>query len=280
GMIKVGSMFASSVVDEVVFPGAGNDYKPSEVWRQYRILNAVGGRPKRSSRLMTIKDEDGNPTLFKTFGRVYNYFGHGDKAYRTKDEFDSDVITHETNQYERFIFPGGFPDADIATQNIAQIYELDNGEVLIEVVNMILEPGLSSNNDRRIQLYLTEGLRDAPRVPNVNGVLEIDLSGLITRVHQYKARTTTRSLPTTVSIEGNRIALSPYRSGHNGLVHYSSDYGKTWKGILNMAVNDADFIVPYRGTPGEWPIPTDLVPPMPADMWTAGGNNNHHTHGV
>ena len=281
GIVKVGSFLAEASVKTVNFPGAKELYKPSAVWKQYRLLNSASPvYPKKLSQIITFEDLDGYATGIKSFGQRYIYFGNAYAIYRTEDELAHTIITSENTRFEKIILDNPLPDSFRTNAGaIMNCYELDNGELLIEVRNGKKEDPESDYQGHRTQVYLTSGLKSAPR-NIVNGITEIDASGIVTKVTEYKAYTNTKGKTgTTVSIVGNRIALAPYYVGLTGLIHYSEDYGETWKVIFNMGVMDEDFAVPYKGTAGAWPLPENLVPPMPADMWTAGGNTNYHVHG-
>src|SRR5690606_26961066 len=242
-------------------------------------INSSSPSVGRRGEVITIKNEDGTDAVVKSFGKVYTYFGTPNILYRTKQAFDERVVTHENTRYEKLIVPRELPGHTNEASPTFRVFELDNGELLLEIRNGVKEDPESDYRGFRRQLYVTTGMKNAVGVENENGVLEIDLTGMLTRVNQFKADTGL-DYDTTVSIVGRRIALSPYGLGTTGLVHYSNDYGLTWKVIFNMGVEFPEFSVPYKGSAGAWPRPEDLNPPMPADMWTAGGNTNFHCHGV
>ena len=283
GLVKIGSMLAESKVSSVVNPGNAASFKPSAVYNQYRSLNVNSDAfPKKMSQIMEIKMENGATAQMKSFGRRYIYFGDGNNIYRTQDELKYDEITHLNTSYEKIILPEPLPDNVYSTANsIQNVYELDNGELLIESRNGGVETEGDPYQGRRVQLYVTDGFKSVVPTTNSNGIPEYDVTGIVSKVHEYKAYTSTRGKTgTVVSIVGSRIALTPYYIGLVGLCHYSNDFGKTWRVIFNMGVMDEEFSVPYKGSPGAWPLPENLNPPMPANMWTEGGNTNYHTHGV
>lgn len=283
GTFKVGSTLIDTVNNNVVYPGDGANYLPSKSSDFYKVLNIPYSQPKKLSQIIEIQLEDSSLGDIKWFGKRYVYFGSNNVIYRTQDELKNDLTTPENTQYEKFILPDPLPDGLRSNSaSLVGIFELDNGEVLIECRNGIKEDPEGDYRAHRTQLYLTTGLKTFERNINSNGVIEITvpLAG-IRKVHEYKARTQTQGkVGTTVSIEGNKIAISPYFIGLVGLVHYSNDFGNTWKVIFNMGVEDEIFSVPYKGSTGAWPLPENLDPTMPSDMWTAGGNTNYHVHGV
>lgn len=283
GTFKVGSTLIDTVNSNVVYPGDGTNYLPSKSSDYYKVMNMPYSQPKKISQVIEIQLEDSSLGDIKWFGKRYVYFGNNDVIYRTQDEFKNDLTTTENTQYEKFILPNPLPDG-LRNNNasLVGIFELDNGEVLIECRNGIKEDPAGDYRAHRTQLYLTTGLKSFTRTLNSNGVVEIIVpTEGIRKVHEYKARTQTQGkVGTTVSIEGSKIAISPYFTGLVGLVHYSNDFGNTWKVIFNMGVEDEIFSVPYKGSTGAYPLPENLNPPMPSDMWTVGGNSNYHVHGV
>lgn len=283
GVFKVGSMLIDTINNNVVYPGNGANYLPSKSSDYYKAINMPYTPPKTMSQVIEIQLEDNSLGDIKSFGKRYIYFGNNNVIYRTQDELKNDLTTPENTQYEKFILPDPLPEGLRANSaSLVGIFELDNGEVLIECRNGIKEDPESDYRGHRTQLYLTTGLKNFTRTLNSNNVIEITvpLEG-IRKVHEYKARTQTQGkVGTTISIEGNRIAISPYFTGLVGLVHYSNDFGNTWRVIFNMGVEDEIFSVPYKGSTGAYPLPSSLNPSMPENMWTEGGNSNYHVHGV
>lgn len=282
GLLNIGQNIIKSIVETPASSGNTSNYYPSQIGAQYAITNTNYSEPKTISEIITIKNEDGTVATIKSFGKRYIYFGNTNVLYRTQEELKNKVNTHLNTQYEKLVLPNVLPDSYRNTSSsIMNAFELDNGELLIEVRNGIKENEADDYRGHRVQLYLTDGFKDLTPTMNVNNVLEYDLDGIVSRVWQYKAWTTTvGKVGTTFSMVNNVICISPYYIGLVGLVFISRDFGQTWKTIFNMGVEDAIFSVPYKGSEGAYPLPQDLNPAMASDMWTAGGNSNFHVHGV
>lgn len=281
GLVKVGGILSESKVNPVTFSGNGSAYFPSQISDQYRVVNNRNMQPKISREIMSIELEYSTPTppVIKGYGEKYIYFGTPAYLYRTQFGLNNRVNTYLNTKFERIKLPSIIPDSQYSENPIFNVFELGNGEILIELRNGVKENPEDDYRGHRMQLYLTDGFPELIPVENSNGVLEYDLTGIITKVTEYKAKTST-VYRTTYSIHGSKIAISPYGLGLTGMVHLSNDYGKTWKVIFNMGVMGSEFAVPYKGSQGAWPLPENLTPPMPSDMWTVGGNSNFHTHGV
>lgn len=278
GIIKVGSTLAENSVSNVIY-NEGN-FKPSNVYNQYRTFSNNNLPTNTSSQFIDFKDESGAVARLKYFIGEYAYFGNANFLYRTKQELNDYDITKDNYKYEKIKMPVNFPDEQISSNGkLESVIPLQNGELLIEVRNGIKENESDTDSQRRVQLYKTNGLKKV--IPtNENGMLVFDISEIVTKVWEYYGGTNTNTkFGTTVNVVGNVVAICPYGAGKTGLMFISRDYGETWKTIFNMGIENPQFKVPYSNTYGAWPKPENLVPPMPADMWTRGGNTNSHVHG-
>lgn len=277
GMIKVGGMLAESSVSDIYYDAA--NFKPSMIYNQYRTFTSANVPSSVSSQLIKMTDEVGAVAYIKYIHGRYTYFGNSNYLYRTSDELAENVVTKDNVKYEKLKLPTVFPDEQIAsTGKIESIIPLDNGEILIEVRNGIKENETDTDAQRRIQLYTTTGFKSLVPTTNAQGMTEYDLSTIISKVWEYYGGTNTNTkFGTTVCVKGNVLAISPYGAGRTGLMFISRDFGKTWKTIFNM--NIPTWFTDSKGDFGAYPLPSQLNPVMPDNMWDAGGNTNYHVHG-
>src|SRR5690606_15477145 len=163
---------------------------------------------------------------------------------------------------------------------VRMVYEMDNGELLIECQNG--EPTEGGDYQTRImQVYVTNGLVDMTPVDDENGIPTYTFQTAdLSKVAEYVRATSTRQ-GWGISMYRNHIAIAPYGQGRSGKVMYSSDYGRSFKTIFNMDVPDVFVDTrPEGGSIGAWPTPESLTPQMPSNMWDLGGGSNRHVHGV